>query len=101
MHLIIVYRKYFSFEMNLPWVVFCSVALSQMGYNLSPQFIQFLASRYAQKTARSTIQLDSFIQICTQLQSTAEAFKEKDANRSGNARLSYEDFLILAISRML
>ncbi|XP_078279094.1 peflin [Rhinoraja longicauda] len=76
-------------------------ALSQMGYNLSPQFVQFLISRYAQKPARSTIQLDSFIQICTQLQSTAEAFKEKDANRSGNARLSYEDFLILAISRML
>ncbi|XP_051892019.1 peflin [Pristis pectinata] len=76
-------------------------ALSQMGYNLSPQFIQFLTSRYAQKPARSTIQLDSFIQICTQLQSTTDAFKEKDTNHSGNVRISYEDFLTLAVSRML
>ncbi|XP_041069689.1 peflin isoform X2 [Carcharodon carcharias] len=76
-------------------------ALSQMGYNLSPQFVQFLITRYAHKTAQSTIQLDSFIQICTQLQSTTDAFKEKDTNRSGNVRISYEDFLILAISRML
>ncbi|XP_078423409.1 peflin [Cetorhinus maximus] len=76
-------------------------ALSQMGYNLSPQFVQFLITRYAHKAAQSTIQLDSFIQICTQLQSTTDAFKEKDTNRSGNVRISYEDFLILAISRML
>uniref|UniRef100_UPI00398E7C08 peflin isoform X1 n=1 Tax=Pristiophorus japonicus TaxID=55135 RepID=UPI00398E7C08 len=76
-------------------------ALSQMGYNLSPQFVQFLTARYAQKSARSAIQLDSFIQICTQLQSTTDAFKEKDTNRSGSIRISYEDFLILAVSRML
>ncbi|XP_067867481.1 peflin isoform X3 [Heterodontus francisci] len=76
-------------------------ALSQMGYNLSPQFVQFLTTRYTQKAARSTIQLDSFIQICTQLQSTTDAFKEKDTNRSGNIRISYEDFLTLAVSRML
>ncbi|XP_069751662.1 peflin isoform X3 [Narcine bancroftii] len=76
-------------------------ALSQLGYNLSPQFIQFLTSRYAQKPARSTIQLDSFIQICMQLQSTTDAFKEKDTNRSGNIRISYEDFLILAMPRVL
>ncbi|XP_038653301.1 peflin [Scyliorhinus canicula] len=76
-------------------------ALSQMGYNLSPQFVQFLTTRYAQKTAQSTIQLDNFIQICTQLQITTDAFKEKDTNHSGNVRISYDDFLILAISCML
>ncbi|XP_072103337.1 peflin isoform X1 [Mobula birostris] len=76
-------------------------ALSQMGYNLSPQFVQFLTSRYARKPAQTTIQLDSFIQICTQLQSITDAFKEKDTSHTGSARFSYEDFLILAVSRML
>ncbi|XP_072890759.1 peflin isoform X2 [Hemitrygon akajei] len=75
-------------------------ALSQMGYNLTPQFVQFLSSRYARKPAQ-TIQLDSFIQICTQLQSITDAFKEKDTSHTGNARFSYEDFLIAAVSRML
>ncbi|EMP34918.1 Peflin [Chelonia mydas] len=56
-------------------------ALSQMGYNLSPQFTQLLLSRYSQRASNSTIQLDSFIQLCTQLQSTTEAFQEKDTGR--------------------
>ncbi|XP_072103338.1 peflin isoform X2 [Mobula birostris] len=77
------------------------LTLSQMGYNLSPQFVQFLTSRYARKPAQTTIQLDSFIQICTQLQSITDAFKEKDTSHTGSARFSYEDFLILAVSRML
>ncbi|XP_007902455.2 peflin [Callorhinchus milii] len=76
-------------------------ALSQMGYNLSPQFTQFLVSRFAQRPTQPTVQLDSFIHICTQLQSTSEAFREKDTSRSGNIRVSYEDFLTLAVSRML
>ncbi|XP_075764730.1 peflin [Pelodiscus sinensis] len=76
-------------------------ALSQMGYNLSPQFIQLLLSRYAQRASSSTIQLDSFIQLCMQLQSLTEAFQEKDAGRAGSVRLSYEDFLTMVASRML
>ncbi|KAM4797274.1 peflin [Rhinophrynus dorsalis] len=76
-------------------------ALSQMGYNLSPQFVQLAMSRYAQRTANPGLQLDRFIQICTQLQSMTEAFREKDTGRSGNIRLSYEDFLAMAATRLL
>ncbi|XP_039185686.1 peflin isoform X2 [Crotalus tigris] len=76
-------------------------ALCQMGYNLSPQFAQLLVSRYAQKGCAPSIQLDRFIQICTLLQSMTEAFREKDTGMTGNARISYEDFLMMSITRML
>lgn len=76
-------------------------ALSQMGYSLSPQFVQTLMTRYYQRSANPGVQLDRFIQICTQLQSMTEAFREKDTTMSGNVRLSYEDFLTMTTHRLL
>ncbi|KAF7245942.1 Peflin [Varanus komodoensis] len=76
-------------------------ALSQMGYNLSLQFSQLLLSRYSQRANNPGIQLDRFIQICTLLQTMTEAFREKDTGMSGNARISYEDFLMMSATRML
>ncbi|NWH69013.1 PEF1 protein, partial [Geococcyx californianus] len=76
-------------------------AFAQMGYNLSPQFSQLLLARYAQRSANPSIQLDRFIHICMQLQSTTDAFREKDTALVGNVRLSYEDFLTMVVSRML
>ncbi|KAI1901835.1 hypothetical protein AGOR_G00038480 [Albula goreensis] len=72
-------------------------ALSQMGYNLSPEFTQSLA---AQHSPRGSMQLDRFIQVCTQLQSMTQAFREKDAAMAGNVRMSYEDFLTSAVTRL-
>ncbi|NXV10571.1 PEF1 protein, partial [Cettia cetti] len=76
-------------------------AFSQMGYNLSPQFSQLLLARYAQRSPNPSIQLDGFIHICMQLQSLTDAFREKDTALLGNARLSYEDFLTMVVTRML
>ncbi|NXL49399.1 PEF1 protein, partial [Podilymbus podiceps] len=76
-------------------------AFSQMGYNLSPQFSQLLLARYAQRSSNPSIQLDRFIQICMQLQSTTDAFREKDTGLVGNVRLSYEDFLTMVVTRMM
>ncbi|XP_042649854.1 peflin isoform X1 [Tyto alba] len=76
-------------------------AFSQMGYNLSPQFSQLLLARYAQRSSDPSIQLDRFIQICMQLQSTTDAFREKDTGLVGNVRLSYEDFLTMVVTRMM
>ncbi|XP_014801928.1 PREDICTED: peflin [Calidris pugnax] len=76
-------------------------AFSQMGYNLSPQFSQLLLARYAQRSPNPSIQLDHFIQICMQLQSTTDAFREKDTGLVGNVRLSYEDFLTMVVTRMM
>ncbi|XP_058893467.1 peflin isoform X2 [Kogia breviceps] len=76
-------------------------ALSQMGYNLSPQFTQLLVSRYCPRSASPAMQLDRFIQVCTQLQVLTEAFREKDTAVQGNIRLSFEDFVTMTASRML
>uniref|UniRef100_A0A9L0R1Q1 Peflin n=1 Tax=Equus caballus TaxID=9796 RepID=A0A9L0R1Q1_HORSE len=76
-------------------------ALTQMGYNLSPQFTQLLVSRYCPRSANPAMQLDRFIQVCTQLQVLTEAFREKDTAVQGNIRLSFEDFVTMTASRML
>ncbi|XP_053310727.1 peflin [Spea bombifrons] len=76
-------------------------AICQMGYNLSPQLVQIVLSRYTSRSTNHTLQLDRFIQICTQLQIMTEAFAEKDTGRTGSARLSYEDFLTMTAARLL
>ncbi|XP_026156234.1 peflin [Mastacembelus armatus] len=76
-------------------------ALTQMGYHLSPQFSELLVRRFSVQGARPGIQLDHFIQVCTQLQSMTQAFREKDTSMTGNIRLSYEDFLAGAIVRLM
>lgn len=76
-------------------------ALAQMGYNLSPQFSENLVRRYAMRGARPGIQLDRFIQVCTQLQSMTQVFRERDTGMTGNIRLSYEDFLSGAVTRLM
>lgn len=72
-----------------------------MGYNLSPQFIQELVNRYSAPGMNGVLQLDRFIQVCTQLQSMTQAFREKDTGMTGNVRLSYEDFLSSAVIRLM
>lgn len=84
--------------MNL---IFFPSALSQLGYNLSPQFIQNLVNRYSVRGMNNALQLDSFIQVCTQLQSMSQAFREKDTSMTGSVRMSYEDFLSCAITRLM
>lgn len=76
-------------------------ALAQMGYNLSPQFSEALVRRFAVAGRRPGIQLDRFIQVCTQLQSMTQVFKERDTSMTGNIRLSYEDFLSGAVTRLM
>lgn len=76
-------------------------ALAQMGYNLSPQFAETLVRRFSMRSARPGIQLDCFIQVCTQLQSMTEVFRERDTSRSGNIRMNYEDFLSGAVTRLM
>lgn len=76
-------------------------ALAQMGYNLSPQFSESLVQRFSVRGRRPGIQLDRFIQVCTQLQSMTQVFRERDTAMTGNIRLSYEDFLSGAINRLM
>ncbi|XP_029298313.1 peflin [Cottoperca gobio] len=76
-------------------------ALAQMGYNLSPQFSETLVRRFTVQGGRPGVQLDRFIQVCTQLQSMTQAFREKDTTMTGNIRLNYEEFLSGAVTRLM
>lgn len=76
-------------------------ALAQMGYNLSPQFSETLVQRFSMRGGRPGIQLDRFIQVCTQLQTMTQVFRERDTAMTGNIRLSYEDFLSGAVTRLM
>ncbi|MED6275592.1 peflin or Penta-EF hand domain-containing protein 1 [Characodon lateralis] len=76
-------------------------ALTQMGYKLSPQFSEMLVQRFSGRGGSHGIQLDRFIQACTQLQSMTQVFRERDTGMTGNIRLSYEDFLTSAVTRLM
>ncbi|XP_054912001.1 peflin [Poeciliopsis prolifica] len=75
--------------------------LTQMGYKLSPQFSEMLVQRFGGRGGPRGIQLDGFIQACTQLQSMTQVFRERDTGMTGNVRLSYEDFLASAVVRLM
>lgn len=72
-----------------------------MGYNLSPQFSETLVRRFTAQGVRPGIQLDRFIQVCTQLQVMTEVFRQRDTAMTGNIRINYEDFLSGAITRLM
>ncbi|KAI1894986.1 hypothetical protein AGOR_G00101320 [Albula goreensis] len=76
-------------------------ALAQMGFNLSPQFAAGLVGRFSGRGVQGTLQLDRFLQVCTQLQSMTEAFRQRDSAMTGNVRMSYEDFLSSAVMRLV
>ncbi|XP_014842839.1 PREDICTED: peflin [Poecilia mexicana] len=75
--------------------------LTLMGYKLSPQFSEMLVQRFGGRGGAHGIQLDRFIQACTQLQSMTQVFRERDTGMTGNVRLSYEDFLASAVTRLM
>lgn len=67
-------------------------AISEMGYRISPQFFTSIIGKYDPKRRRS-LGLDDFIVFCVQLQLYTNAFRERDASRTGTITLPYEDFL--------
>ncbi|XP_061106547.1 peflin-like [Conger conger] len=77
-------------------------ALAQLGYSLSPQFAAGLVGRFSGgRGPQGGLQLDRFLQVCTQLQSMTQAFRQRDTAMTGHARLSYEDFLSSAVQRLM
>ncbi|XP_035242042.1 peflin-like [Anguilla anguilla] len=76
-------------------------ALAQLGYSLSPQFAQGLVGRFSGRGGQGALQLDSFLQVCTQLQAMTLAFRQRDTAQTGHVRMSYEDFLSSAVQRLM
>ncbi|XP_070161193.1 peflin isoform X2 [Polyergus mexicanus] len=74
-----------------------SAALTQMGYRLSPAFIEFLIKKSDLRNHQS-ITVDQFIVLCVQIQRFTEAFRTKDTDQTGTITISFEDFLGVALS---
>lgn len=71
-------------------------ALNQMGYRLSPQFVQMIIFKY-DIHARRCLTLDNFIQACVLLRSLTDSFRHKDTNMSGTIQISYDDFMCMTL----
>ncbi|XP_036139672.1 peflin isoform X3 [Monomorium pharaonis] len=74
-----------------------STALTQMGYKLSPEFIQFLIKK-SDLRGHKSITVDQFIVLCVQIQRFTEAFRTRDADQTGTITIGFEDFLGVALS---
>ena len=68
------------------------VVLSQMGYRLSPHFIQCLLYRYDPQRKQS-LTFDAFVQSCVLLKSLTDIFRQKDTQMRGSVQITYEEFL--------
>jgi Ca2+-binding EF-hand superfamily protein len=70
-------------------------ALSQMGYRFSPTFVQNLLTKFDSRTRRLT--LDNFIISCVQIKRLTDSFRARDKEMRGQATMTYEDFVGLAL----
>jgi len=66
--------------------------LTQMGYRLSPQFVQTLLYRY-DPVRKQSLQFDGFVQACVLLKTLTDVFRVKDTRACGSIQISYEEFL--------
>ncbi|KAH3710434.1 peflin-like [Dreissena polymorpha] len=71
-------------------------ALSSMGYNLSPQFMQMCICKFDIR-GRQSMKLDDFIQCCVMVKSLTDMFSARDPQRTGRINVSYEDFMTMSI----
>nr|CDS35375.2 programmed cell death protein [Hymenolepis microstoma] len=66
--------------------------LKQFGYNLSPNFIQWLFSRF-NKQRSNKLGFDKYVHILVCLQILTRSFSTFDTQRRGVATMSFEQFL--------
>jgi len=76
-------------------------ALSQFGYNLSPQLLDLLQKKYASGPASGRggygpppgITFDRFVRACVVVKQLTESFNRLDTNRSGWIQINYDTFM--------
>ncbi|XP_030383887.1 peflin-like [Scaptodrosophila lebanonensis] len=71
-------------------------AFTQMGFRLTPNFIQFLVKKSDPQNHKE-ISVDQFIVLCIQMQRFTEAFRQRDTQQNGTITIGFEDFLTVAI----
>ena len=72
-------------------------ALTNFGYNLTPEFYSVLVRKY-DRHGGGNIKFDDFIQCCVTLQILTQSFRQYDSNNNGWIQVSYEQFLYLVFS---
>ncbi|CAL4124616.1 unnamed protein product [Meganyctiphanes norvegica] len=71
-------------------------ALLAQGYQLSPQFINVLATKFAPTTHQFT--LDNFIVSNVRIHNLTQAFRSRDIEMKGMITIGYEEFLSVFIN---
>lgn len=74
------------------------VALSQFGYNLSPQLYSIIVNKYSSLPTTeygppAGISFDRFVRACVSIKWLTEAFQRRDTDRDGWVSVNYEDFM--------
>ncbi|GAA5957518.1 hypothetical protein JCM3765_001166 [Sporobolomyces pararoseus] len=82
-----------------------SQALNTFGYNLSPQLIHLLQTKYnnqphlhPRQGASRGITFDRFVRCCVTVRQLSESFKTVDQGRTGWINISYETFMTMIVS---
>lgn len=72
------------------------LALTQMGFRFSPEFINFLVKKNDPQNQKE-VSVDQFMVLCVQIQRFTEAFRHRDTQQNGTITIGFEDFLTIAI----
>ncbi|KAI7697713.1 Programmed cell death protein 6 [Sarcoptes scabiei] len=72
-------------------------ALTTFGYRFSDNFLDILMKRY-DREGKGHVTFDDFIQLCVQLQTLTNAFRQFDTDMDGWIKISYEQFLTMVIN---
>ena len=70
-----------------------------MGFNVSPAFVATAVWRY-DIHKRLQLSFEDFISCCLLMQALTNQFRQKDTAMTGNAQISYDDFMCLAIANI-
>ncbi|KAB5595738.1 Peflin [Ceratobasidium theobromae] len=80
-------------------------ALRQFGYNLSPQLINLVATKYSALPLSNVpgapapgISFDRFVRACVAIKTLTEAFQRLDTDRDGWIQINYDTFLSTMLS---
>ncbi|KAK7029550.1 hypothetical protein VNI00_013381 [Paramarasmius palmivorus] len=73
-------------------------ALTQFGYNLSPQLLSLVQKKYASSSgtrqgANEGISFDRFVRACVVIKQISETFGNMDSDRDGWIQINYEQFM--------
>lgn len=73
---------------------------AQLGFNVSPNFINYSAMYRYDVNRCGQLNFESFISCCILLQALTAQFKQRDTQMRGQTQLNYEDFMMIAVANL-